>query len=34
LNPNAEEKGAVMQTNQVMLTQEQIAAVVQYERSL
>jgi len=34
LNPNAEEKGAVMQTNQVMLTQEQVAAVVEYERSL
>ncbi len=34
LNPNAEEADAVMQTNQVMLTQEQIAAVVEYERSL
>lgn len=34
INPNAEEKGAVMSTNQVMLTQEQITAIVAYERSL
>ncbi len=34
LNPNAEEKGAKMSTNQVMLTQDQITSVVEYERSL
>lgn len=34
LNPNAEEKGAVMSTNQVMYSQEEITAIVEYERSL
>lgn len=33
-NPNAEKEGAKMSPNQVMFTQEQIAAIVDYERSL
>lgn len=34
LNPNAEKEGALLSPNQVMFTQEQIAAIVDYERSL
>ena len=34
LNPNAELKGSLMSTNQTMYNQEQIAAIVAYERSL
>jgi hypothetical protein len=34
INPNAETQPATMDANQVMLTQDQIAAIVAYERSL
>jgi mono/diheme cytochrome c family protein len=34
VNPNAEEEGAVLSSDQVMYTQDQIAAIVEYERGL
>ena len=34
INPNAELEGAKLDASQVMYTQDQIAAIVAYERSL
>jgi hypothetical protein len=34
LNPNAEEEGSLMKPDQVMYTEAQIRAVVEYERGL